>query len=116
MKFMRFLQVVTLLLVVALVLVVAYVSISFPLQETRSLANKVTGMAYLVLVAPIALLYLLISIPSTLFLMPKHRRAVYGFNTRPWRTLFWVNVCVLTALAVFQIVASLVFVFFTPTT
>lgn len=116
MRIMRFLQVITLLLAVALVLVVAYVNINFPLQETPSLANKVTGMAYLVLVAPIALLYLLTSIPSTLFLMSKHRRAVYGFNTKPWRALFWANVCMLTALAAFQILASLVFVFFTPTT
>lgn len=112
----RTFQVVALLLAVALVIGVAYVSINFPLNETGSLSNKVTGMAYLMLVAPVALLYLLISIPCTLFLMSKHRRAIYGFNARPWRSVFWANVCALIALAALPIVDTLVFVLFTPIT
>jgi hypothetical protein len=116
MRIARILQVVALLLAVALVFVAAYVSINFPLNETGSLSNKVTGMAYIALVAPVALLYLLISMPSTLFLMSKHRRAIYGFNAGPWRSVFWANVFVLIVLVAFQIVDSLVFVLFTPTT
>ena len=111
----RVLQVISLLLAVASVFAVTYVSINFPLHEAHSPANNVTGIAYLVLVAPIALLYLIIGLPSTLFLLSKKRRAAYGFTVTPWSAIFWTNVCVLVALAGSQIAASLVIVFFALT-
>lgn len=111
----RVLQVMSLVLAVASVFAVAYVSINFPLSETHSLANKAAGMAYIVFVAPVVLLYFLISLPSTLFLLAKQRRAAYGFTVKPWRAIFRANLFVLFALAGFEVV-SLALAFFAPTT
>ncbi|MCC5878359.1 MAG: hypothetical protein JJU03_00480 [Idiomarina sp.] len=91
----RVFQVVGLLFAIGAVLAVTFVSLNFPVQETDSQANSVVGMAYIVIVAPIALLYLLVGATSTLFLLPEKRRTAYGFNAGPWRSVFWSNLVAL---------------------
>ncbi|MGX5915697.1 hypothetical protein ACR0ST_13285 [Aliidiomarina sp. Khilg15.8] len=106
---LRILQLAGVLLAITTVVAAVLVSNSFPLQEPDNPGNRVAGAAYLVLVVPPALLYLVLGATSTLFLVSKDRRAAYGFTNAPWRYLFRANFVVLVVLLLIQVVPAILF-------
>ena len=110
MWFARVSQVLALLLFAAAIFIAIYVTINLPEQEDELAALWIAGMTYMVFLVPVVLLYLLISLVSTLLLLPKTRRSSYGFDAAPWKYVFWANVTLLVFIVIINILPNLIMV------
>jgi hypothetical protein len=106
----RILQVLSLFLAAATVLIFVGITITLPLPDASNQGYLVPGTFYFLLfLGPAALLFLIIGTTSNLFLASKKRRAAYGFNTGPWRSVMWINICALIVLVWSPIAMALTF-------